>query len=280
MQSLPGRATPAVVNWKCYCPRKAWSLVLFDIWTLPDFPSLMGSLEGSFSQTSCSSTNDQSLLVSQNTSRGKSSALRIATGHWCVRHRKTSPAVSRPMAQMAAWHRWLCRRKELVEASPRSPSYASSSSDESVPPQRVWADVRRRALGNLETCGTFHVALRCWNKFEHVWFWSVELCPWTGFLDVCRIAGVLRVISWQAGTSLKDHAAGALIRSVAATILALLAIFLPIAQPAGRELGVSLCCVDAGWDRIDLDGAIICGSTRGRPNSVRTYHLQRRRVAS
>eukprot|EP00435_Cladocopium_sp_Y103_P070289 s99_g35.t1 len=75
-----------------------------------------------------------------------------------------------PMAQMAAWHGWLCRRKELVAASPRSPSCASSSSDESLPPQRVWADVRRRAL----------------------------------------------------------------IRSVAATILALIAIFLPIAQPAGH----------------------------------------------
>ena len=159
------------------------------------------------------------------------------------------------MAQMAAWHRWLCWSKELVAASPRSPSCASSSSDESVPPQRVWADVRRRALGNLETCGTFHVALRCWNKFEHVWFWSVELCPaWTVFLDVCGLAGVLRVISWQAGTSLKDHAAGALIRSVAATILAIV---------AGRELGVSLCCVDAGWDRIDLECTISSAEAQG-----------------
>ena len=90
------------------------------------------------------------------------------------------------------------------------------------------------------------------------------MCPaWTCFSDVCDIASVLAVISWQAGTSSKDLAAGAWIRSVAATVLALVAIFLPIAQPAGRELGVSLCCVDTGWDRIDLDGAMIGRNQKG-----------------
>ena len=70
------------------------------------------------------------------------------------------------MAQaMAAWYGWL-RRKELVAASPRSPSYASSSSDESLPPQRVWADVRRRSLTILKHVEHFMIFM---------WFQEVKI---------------------------------------------------------------------------------------------------------
>ena len=55
-------------------------------------------------------------------------------------------------------------------------------------------------LDNPETCGTFHdfhVVPGGQNKFEHVWLWSVKLCPaWACFLDAALPAcfDVLRVI--------------------------------------------------------------------------------------